>query len=159
MNTNIYMNKKMQRFTIFILRWNLWRRSRLDVKLCGRRYRHGRSLPAGDGEEGEAEHPDLSVPLGGTFHLGGSGSHEGAAFTTYYSTSVCWFSLAFWTDKDNLGQWRYEPVPRPDSGCQPVEITIIKRFLSKSQVGGLSEVVLTLHCWEFYCENNHLPAC
>ena len=24
--------------------------------------------------------------------------------TTYYSTSVCWFSLAFWTDKDNLGQ-------------------------------------------------------
>ena len=27
-----------------------------------------------------------------------------AAFTTYYSTSVCWFSLAFWTDKDNLGQ-------------------------------------------------------
>ena len=32
------------------------------------------------------------------------------------------------------------------SGCQPVEITIIKRVLSKSQVGGLSEVVLTLHC-------------
>ena len=74
------------------------------LKLRGRRYRHGRSLPAGDGEEGEAEHPDLSVPLGGTFHLGGSGRHEGAAFTTYYSTSVCWFSLAFWTDKDNLGQ-------------------------------------------------------